>query len=94
MPVYIQWGLDGPKGPDVRKTTRPAHLAWLETLGGAYKAGSPLMAEDGVTPAGSVIVIEAGSLAEAKAIFAEDPYMKAGIWDRIDVRQMGSWKPR
>ncbi len=93
MAVYVQWGIDGPKGAEIRKTTRPAHLDWLKTLGARYKLGSPLMGDDGATPCGSIIAVEADSLAEAKAVFAQDPYMKAGLWARIEVHAMGQWAP-
>jgi uncharacterized protein YciI len=86
MPLFVMYGLDGARGPEIRKTTRPAHLDWVNALG-IVKVGGPMYAEDGTTPIGSLIVIEAKDLADAKRIFAEDPYRKAGLWDRVDIRQ-------
>ena len=57
MAFFILDGLDGANGPEIRKATRPAHLAWLESLGPRYKFGSPMFAEDGATPLGSSVVI-------------------------------------
>lgn len=86
MPLYVMYGLDSQKGPEVRKTTRPAHLEWISTLAPNVKVAGPLYAEDGSTPVGSLIIMEAKDLSEAKAIYAQDPYRKAGLWDRVDVR--------
>ena len=46
----------------------------------------PVLADDGKTPAGSVIVIEAETLEDAKAVFAQDPYTHAGLWDSASGR--------
>jgi uncharacterized protein YciI len=86
MKLFIFQGLDKPDGLDLRKATRPAHLAWIETLSPRVKIGGPQLADDGETPVGSVIVIEAETLAAAKALFAEDPYAKAGLWGSSSVR--------
>jgi uncharacterized protein YciI len=86
MRLFIFQGLDRAGALDLRKATRPAHLAWIETLNPRVKIGGPVLAEDGETPVGSVIAIEAETLAAAKAIFAEDPYTKAGLWGVSSVR--------
>jgi uncharacterized protein YciI len=94
MPFFVLHGLDGANGPEIRKATRQAHLDFLKSLGERYKAGSALLADDGVTQTGSLVVIEAKDLKDARMTFAQDPYMKANLWDRIDVRQMAQWNPK
>ena len=86
MPLFAFYGLDKPGALELRKATRPAHLEWIATFGGAVKVGGPMFADDGATPIGSLIVMEFGSLDAAKAAFAEDPYAKAGLWASADVR--------
>jgi len=86
MPLYVMHGFDGPKGPEIRKATRPAHLEWIATLGPVAKLGGPMLAEDGATPVGSIIFLEAESLEEAKRIYAQDPYREAKLWERIEIR--------
>jgi uncharacterized protein YciI len=46
-----------------------------------------MYAEDGATPVGSMFILEADSLDHAKAISADDPYAKASLWERCDIRQ-------
>jgi uncharacterized protein len=86
MPVFVSAGLDGPNGLDIRKATRPAHLDWIKALGVRVKLGGPIFGDDGTTPMGSIIFLEAASLEDAKMTFAQDPYRKAGLWTRVDIR--------
>ena len=94
MPHFVLYAIDGPDSIAIRKSTRPAHLEFLAGLGARYKAGSPLLAEDGATSIGSMVVIEAADLADAKATYDGDPFMKAGLWSRVEIRQLGSWAPK
>jgi uncharacterized protein YciI len=68
-----------------RMATRPNHLAYLESLGTKLRAAGGLLSEDGTEPRGSMIIIEAGSLDEARAIAAADPYAKAGVFAEVEV---------
>lgn len=86
MALYMFHGLDRPGALEVRKATRPAHLAWIETLDPRVKIGGPMLAEDGATPVGSMLVVEAETLDDAKALFAQDPYALAGLWAETTVR--------
>ena len=49
-----------------------------------------MLTEDGATPLGSMLVIEADSLEAAKAEYARDPYNAAGLWQTTSVRPF-SW---
>ena len=73
---------------NVRMETRPAHLAFLDSLGGALKAAGPFVDDEG-KPTGSLVIIEAESRAAAEAIAANDPYAKAGLFASVDIR---AWK--
>lgn len=86
MALFVFHGLDKPGALEIRKATRPAHLAWLETLTPRVKIGGPMLAEDGATPVGSILMLEVETLAEAKALFAQDPYALAGLWAETSVR--------
>jgi uncharacterized protein YciI len=45
-----------------------------------------MLGDDGA-PVGSVVLFEAGSLAEARAIAERDPYVTEGIFARYEVRE-------
>lgn len=75
-----------PDGLAIRKETRPAHLEFLNELGSKLKFAGPFMSEDGEKPIGTLAVIEAESLQDAKEIASQDPYEKAGVFQSVDIR--------
>ncbi|MCB1443852.1 MAG: YciI family protein [Methyloceanibacter sp.] len=77
---------DKPDGLPVRMAHRPEHLAYLKGLGRALKFAGPFTAEDGETMNGSLVVIEADSLATAREIASADPFAKAGLFASVEIR--------
>ncbi|MCC2615258.1 YciI family protein [Aestuariibacter halophilus] len=76
----------------LRKQTRPAHLARLETLKqqGRLILAGPFPAIDSEDPAdagfsGSLIVAEFADLAQAQAWADADPYLEAGVYANVRV---------
>jgi hypothetical protein len=88
MPWFAVIGHDGPRGGELRKLHRPAHLAGLEPLAraGRIRHAGPLLDERG-EPIGSLVVLEAADLAEARAIAARDVYVTEGVFERHEVRE-------
>jgi len=78
--------IDKPDGLPIRKANRPDHLAYLESLGDTLLFAGPFTEEDGQTMNGSLIVIEAESLREARAIADGDPFARAGLFESVDIR--------
>ena len=75
-----------------RLAARPAHLERLHALieAGRLLLAGPLPAIDSPDPgpagfAGSLIVAEFESLADAEAWAAADPYIAAGVYARVNV---------
>lgn len=87
MALFVLYGLDKPGGVEIRKATRQSHLDWIESLRPRVKIAGPMFGDDGATPIGSVMALEADSLECAKAEFARDPYAAAGLWAKTEVRQ-------
>ncbi len=79
---FVILGFDGPEGQAKRKIHRAAHLANLEPLN---RQGRVLLAGPFTDQAGSLIIIEANSLEEAKQIAQDDPYTVHGIFERVEV---------
>ncbi len=79
---FVILGFDAPDGQAKRKIHRTAHLAGLELLD---RAGRVLLAGPFTDQAGSLIIIEADSLEEAKRIAEGDPYTVHGIFERVEV---------
>lgn len=86
MPLYVMLGTDGPRGQALRPRHRPAHLANLEpkAAAGEVTFAGPLLSEAG-EPRGSLVVFEADDLEAARRFAESDPYLREGVFDRIDV---------
>jgi uncharacterized protein YciI len=86
MALFVFHGLDKAGALELRKATREAHLAWIAALNPRVKIGGPMLSDDGAMPIGSMLVVEADTLADAKALFAQDPYALASLWQSTSVR--------
>ncbi len=84
--LYALICTDKPDSLAVRMANRPDHVAYLENLGETLVFAGPFTGEDGATMDGSLIVIEASSLAAARTIAAADPFAKAGLFATVDIR--------
>ena len=79
-------GKDKPGHLQMRMDNRPAHVEFLNGLNarGSLKFAGPFL--DGEHKScGSLVVIEAADLQEARQIFAGDPYAKAGLFQSGEV---------
>lgn len=90
---YAIVGHDRPDSLAARQAARPAHLERLTALrdGGRLLLAGPFPAIDALDPgpagfSGSLIVAEFDSLASARAWADADPYLAAGVYERVDVR--------
>lgn len=79
---------DKPNSIDLRMQIRPAHLSFLDKLGSNMKAAGPFVDDDG-KPTGSLVIIHADNITDAKVIAAQDPYAIAGLFSSVDIKP---WK--
>ena len=90
------YAIEGHDGPDVlakRLDARADHLARLIALrdAGRLLLAGPCPAIDAEDPgpagfSGSIVIAEFASLDDARAWADADPYLAAGVYDRVDVR--------
>lgn len=90
---YLIEGFDRPDALPSRLAARPAHLARLRDLldAGRLLLAGPCPAIDADDPgpagfSGSLIVAEFDSLADARIWAEADPYIAAGVYERVEVR--------
>ena len=81
--LFVIVGHDAPDAAQKRPAIRPAHLEHLAPLA---RAGRIKLAGPFLDATGSLIVVEAESLADVWAIVAKDPYVTEGIFNRVDVK--------
>ena len=76
---------DKPDSLKVRMATREAHLDYLRGAGDKLLMAGPTLTDDGETPIGSLLIVEAETLDAAKAFAAGDPYAQAGLFQSSTV---------
>jgi uncharacterized protein YciI len=85
--LFVVTAIDKPNSLPLRMATRDAHFAYAKETG-VIRLGGPFL-DDKSDMAGSLIIFEAADLDAAKAWHAGDPYVKAGLFARSEVRP---WK--
>lgn len=90
---YCIYAEDRPNSLEARLAARPAHLARLETLQSAGRLilAGPCPSIDATDPgpagfSGSLIVAEFESLSAAQTWAEQDPYLAAGVYERVTVK--------
>jgi len=80
--LFVIIGRDSAEAQALRPKLRPAHIAHLEVFhrAGRVKLSGPLT--DG---AGSLFVIEAADLADAKRVADADPYVRGGVFAGVEI---------
>jgi hypothetical protein len=93
--LYIIYQEDRPDGAAVRAANREAHFAYLERHKDIMVLGGALLAEDGTTRTGSVLIINVPDLAAAETFSREEPFRKAGLFRSVKISRMrrGQWNP-
>lgn len=78
--------LDKPDALETRLANRAAHLDYLRKNEQSIRTCGPLLADDGETMIGSMLIIDAPNRATVDAILAEDPYKQAKLFSSVEVR--------
>ena len=91
--LYVIWATDAPNSWEKRKATRPAHIERMKPLleAGRVVLAGPMPAVDSPEPGdagmtGSLIVLEFDSLEAATEWANADPYVKAGVYTKVEVK--------
>jgi uncharacterized protein len=89
MALFVLTCIDKPNALDLRMATREAHFAYARSFPeGTIRLGGPFLDDNG-DMAGSLIILDVADLAAARAFNLGDPYQKAGLFERVDIRP---WK--
>lgn len=92
--LFMVAAFDKPGMLETRLKVRSEHLDYLKSLGDRIKIGGGMLNEDD-QPLGSLLIIEADDRGAVDALLQDDPYSKAGVFERVDIRPwrpaLGSW---
>ena len=78
---------DGPDGPRLRtdKSVMAAHWAYELSIRSCILAAGSLRKDDGITPVGSLLIVDVPTRADALALVNDDPATQAGLRGTIRV---------
>ncbi|MEO1568699.1 MAG: YciI family protein [Pseudomonadota bacterium] len=85
MGLFVVYCLDKPGAVQVRLANRSAHLDWAAGFKDRIATAGPMFDADGETFIGSLFVIASDSLDDVRDWATEDPYAKAGLFERVDI---------
>ena len=80
--LFVIIGRDGPEGKTLRPGLRPAHLDHVRRYA---DAGHVRLVGPFTDGAGSMLVVEFATQAEAEAMAAADPYRTGGVFAEVEV---------
>jgi len=84
---------DKPASLQLRMATRERHLAHVDASGMKILVAGPMLSEDD-QPVGSLFLVEADSREAARRFIDSDPYVQAGLFERIDIKGFRTVFPR
>jgi uncharacterized protein YciI len=93
--LYIIYQEDRADGAAIRAAARDEHFAYLDKHEDILVLGGALMAEDGTTRTGSVLIVNVPSLADAQSFSENEPFRRAGLFSSVKISRMrrGQWNP-
>lgn len=85
MSLFVLACFDKPDALELRMATREAHLAYVREHAAQVKLAGPLL-DEAEAMAGSLFILDVADRAAAEAFNAADPYQKAGLFGRVELR--------
>lgn len=76
---------DRPAAGGLRMKTRQAHLAYVGERLSAVKVAGPML-DEAQAMVGSLFILDVADRAAVDAFNAADPYQKAGLFSRVEIR--------
>lgn len=76
-------GIDGPDGKEIRAANRDAHEAYLNEYGKSVMCRGPMLADDGVSSIGSVLLLDIPDMDAARSLMENEPFFNAGLYQDI-----------
>lgn len=77
--------LDKDDSAELRQSVAPIHAAYVREHTARIMFGGPLLATDGITRIGTLIVVDMESRSEAQAFLQNEPYYAAGLFARCEI---------
>jgi len=85
--VYVVILTSKPNTEVLRAETKPRHDAYWEEHLGAIRYGGPILADDGKTRTGQILVLDVDDRETAENIVTGDPFVEVGCFERWSIHR-------
>lgn len=84
--LFVIHMIDRPGAAELRAEVADAHREFVGGHLDAMYLGGPLLADDGTTAIGSMVVMDFPDRDAAMALIADEPYNQAGLFESVTIR--------
>ena len=93
------WAISRVAAPNFAATREKGlqpHLDYLHSQKSILVVSGATLTDDGKAVTGSLLIVNVGSRAEARAFVDGDPFQKAGLFTNVTITRMrkGQWNPQ
>jgi len=93
------WAISRVAAPNfaaMREKGLQPHLDYLHSQKGILVVSGATLTDDGREVTGSLLIVNVGSRAEARAFVDGDPFQRAGMFTNLSITRMrkGQWNPQ
>ncbi|KWR90689.1 YciI family protein [Cupriavidus sp. IDO] len=92
--LHVFHMIDKPGVGELRLRVRPEHKGYLRAVENQIAFAGPLLAEDGETMVGSLLVIDFPSIDAARRWLAEEPFTRAGVYATSAIHAFSNMWPQ
>ena len=85
---FVVIGTDAPASMPHRTASLADHRRYVDDWAGSIVLSGPLLADDSDMRTGQFYVLEVTDRSVAEAFINEDPFTKAGVFDRIEITRL------
>ncbi len=83
--LYVLFCEDKPDSEALRIANREAHLDYIGENTGMVKLAGPMLSDDGEHMIGSMLILDAASIDDVRALNTADPYTLAGLFSTVAI---------
>ena len=83
--LFVYSAIDCHNKSELRAKNNIAHVKYVYNHGIKIIHAGPLVCDDGVSPIGTLIIVEASSRMVVQKFIDNDPYVKAGLFCQISL---------
>tara|TARA_A100001011_G_scaffold149656_1_gene157908 strand:- start:24 stop:302 length:279 start_codon:yes stop_codon:yes gene_type:complete len=87
--LFNVFALDKPDGLELRVKCREEHVNYVKSFGESIVHAGPMTSDNGETPIGTLIILEAENRKEVESFVDNDPYEKNGLFASVSIY---AWK--